>query len=214
MVEVDQAGRWQPEDLRVWPTPRADEARTSGGRAGREGIGESLTYATRTWAAPTVCGNDNRAGASPTSGDGLGTAVRLWPTPVSRDYKTGDTPNRKGTEALSAAVGAPSMALYGRRLSPAWVEALMGYPAGWTEPTGQALPFTFPPPVRGRYPEGWDRSQPWPGFAWEPPRTLPDGPPVPGRKARLAGLGNSWCPPQAALAIRALFTLEPQLCLL
>lgn len=144
LVEVDQAGRWQPEDLRAWPTP------------------------------------------------------------TSRDYKSGDTPNRKGTEALSSAAGAASMGLYGRRLSPAWVEALMGYPIGWTEPTGDRIDYTPPPPVRGRYPEGWDRREPWPGFDWEPPRTLPDGAPVKGRADRLRALGNAWCPAQGALALRAL----------
>lgn len=229
LVDVDRSRRWEPANERTWPSPRADEARTSGARTGRGGSGESLTYAARLWATPAASNpNDGedparwqarRARAAAKHGNNgigepLGQQVRTWPTPVSRDYKSGDTPNRKGTEARSAAAGAPAMALYGRRLSAAWVEALMGYPAGWTEPTGPALSFTFPPPVRGRYPEGWDRSQPWPGFAWEPPRTLPDGPPVPGRKARIAGLGNSWCPPQAALAIRALLTLEPQLCLL
>ncbi len=144
-VEVDQAGRWQPEDLRAWPTP------------------------------------------------------------CSRDYKTGDTPNRKGTEALSAAAGAAEMGLFGRRLAPAWVEALMGYPLGWTEPEGAALTLAdMPPPVRGRYPVGWDRSTPWPGFDWEPPRTLPDGVKAPGRAARIRGLGNAWAPAQGALALRAL----------
>ena len=33
------------------------------------------------WPTPTVCGNYNRKGASPTSGDGLATAVAKWPTP-------------------------------------------------------------------------------------------------------------------------------------
>lgn len=134
--------------VRLWPTPRADEARTSGGRTGREGVGESLTYATR---SPTISAEQ------------------------------------------------------GKRLSPAWVEALMGYPLGWTAPEGAALTLAdMPPPVRGRYPEGWDRSTPWPGFDWEPPRTLPDGPPAKGRAARLRGLGNAWAPAQGALAIRAL----------
>jgi hypothetical protein len=34
------------------------------------------------WPTPTVCGNYNRKGASTTSGDGLATAVRMWPTPT------------------------------------------------------------------------------------------------------------------------------------
>ena len=58
--------------------------------------------------------------------------------------------------------------------------------------------------VRGRYPVGWDRSVPWPGFDWEPARTLPDGVKAPGRAARIRGLGNAWAPAQGALALRAL----------
>jgi len=38
---------------------------------------------------PTVCGNYNRKGASPTSGDGLITALRkMWPTMLARDSRT------------------------------------------------------------------------------------------------------------------------------
>ena len=42
-----------------------------------------LTAATGSglWATPSICGNYNRKGASPTSGDGLATQVRQWPTP-------------------------------------------------------------------------------------------------------------------------------------
>ena len=39
---------------------------------------------------PTVCGSYNRKGASKTSGDGLATYVKMWPTPVASD-----TSNRK-----------------------------------------------------------------------------------------------------------------------
>ena len=49
-----------------------------------DGLGSSSSA----WPTPTVCGNDNRAGASPTSGDGLGTAVKAsqWPTPTASTY--------------------------------------------------------------------------------------------------------------------------------
>ncbi len=35
------------------------------------------------WPTPTVCGNHNRKGASASSGDGLATQVKLFPTPVA-----------------------------------------------------------------------------------------------------------------------------------
>jgi DNA (cytosine-5)-methyltransferase 1 len=186
-VEVDGARRWRPEGLRPWATPTASnpnegedpatwEARRAlaAAKHGTNGIGEPLGQQVRAWPTPTVCGNNNREGASATSGDGVATAVRD-----------------------GGAIGS--------RLSADWVEALMGYPLGWTEPEGGALTRAdIPPPVRGRYPVGWDRSEPWPGFDWEPPRTLPDGVKAPGRAARIRGLGNAWAPAQGALALRAL----------
>ena len=110
---------------------------------------------------------------------------RTWATATATDYKT---PAGFVREHHSAArIGEQLFAEQGKRLSPSWVEALMGYPIGWTEPTGDRLDYTPPPPVRGRYPDGWDRREPWPGFDWEPPRTLPDGAPVKGRADRLRG---------------------------
>jgi hypothetical protein len=52
---------------------------------------------------PTVNGNYNKAGASARSGDGLATAVR------------------------------EPYVVVGGGLNPEWVEALMGFPRGWTE---------------------------------------------------------------------------------
>jgi DNA (cytosine-5)-methyltransferase 1 len=37
------------------------------------------------WPTPTICGNYNKKGLSKTSGDGLETAVKLWPTPTAGD---------------------------------------------------------------------------------------------------------------------------------
>jgi hypothetical protein len=42
-----------------------------------------LEHAAKYWPTPTVCGNNNRNGASANSGDGLATAVKLWSTPTS-----------------------------------------------------------------------------------------------------------------------------------
>jgi hypothetical protein len=39
------------------------------------------------WPTPTVCGNYNQKGASKTSGDGLATAVKKWPTPTVHSAK-------------------------------------------------------------------------------------------------------------------------------
>ena len=82
----------------VYPTPLTTDAQ------GASGPPLSQSHATKwdganslgrmaqqgLWPTPTVNGNNNRAGLSEKSGDGLQTAVRLWPTPQSRDYRTGD----------------------------------------------------------------------------------------------------------------------------
>ena len=80
------------------------------------------------WPTPTVCGNYNRKGASKTSGDGLATAVKKWPTPTAHDAKdTGAAPS----EGARNTPGLPYQA--GGKLNPQWVEWLMGWPIGWTD---------------------------------------------------------------------------------
>ena len=111
------------------------------------------------WPAPTVNGNNNRAGLSAKSGDGLATAVRMWATPNTMD----SLPQRsdEATEKMRAgarkgrtmpAWRTPSARDYrsgsqrkegqqinlndqaGGQLNPDWVEQLMGFPEGWTNP--------------------------------------------------------------------------------
>jgi hypothetical protein len=81
------------------------------------------------WATPTVCGNYNRKGASKTSGDGLATQVRMWPTPVARDYRS---PGRSRLERTGSKAGDCLPQVVGGQLNPKWVEWLMGFPAEWT----------------------------------------------------------------------------------
>jgi hypothetical protein len=114
------------------------------------------------WPTPTVCGNYNRKGASATSGDGLATAVKNWPTPTaSLGTKGGRVTPRKSREGgtLIEAVSSRTFATptardwrsgkaskatmernsrplseqIGGLLNPTWVEWLMGWPIGWTD---------------------------------------------------------------------------------
>ena len=105
------------------------------------------------WPTPTVSGNYNKKGLSPTSGDGLATAVMksMWPTPTvqglnggsnsrSAAMKRGMWPtttahNAKETNAPSeAARNTPTLAAQaGGALNPDWVEWLMGWPIGHTD---------------------------------------------------------------------------------
>jgi len=193
VIDAPQDGRWCPvESERTWAMVRASEAC----QYNSQDAHEALSRQVRPWPTVNVKGNDNREDASETAGDGLGTAVRVWPTAMAADAKMVKT---QGS-------GQPSLhheAAAGSRLNPQWVECLVGLPQGWTEPAGPML-VADPSPrwPRGRYPKGWDRSQPWPGFPWEPSRTLQDGPPAAGRPARIRLLGNCVLPQQGSLAIR------------
>jgi hypothetical protein len=89
------------------------------------------------WPTPTAKGNYNKAGLSKKSGDGLATAVKRWPTPMARDWRSGKVSkstltknSRPLNEAVQGSDGGP--------LNPTWVEWLMGWPLGWTasEPLG------------------------------------------------------------------------------
>ena len=93
------------------------------------------------WPTPTVCGNNNRKGASATSGDGLATvaAQRTWPTATATAYKgwsqnhnRADSDDRSDytveREAFQPGQQTPPM-----RLSPDWTEWLMGWPIGHTD---------------------------------------------------------------------------------
>ncbi len=87
------------------------------------------------WPTPhgMCCPNKRQAGPS---GNELGRAVNLWPTPTTEKGLY----NRKGAseksgDGLATAVrrqdgGTPTRPM---TLNPAWVEWLMGWPIGWTD---------------------------------------------------------------------------------
>jgi hypothetical protein len=88
------------------------------------------------WPTPTVCGNYNRKGASASSGDGLATAVRNFPTPTVAMRKgssggalTRKTGKSRENDRLDYRIEGDAS---NGRLNPDWVEWLMGWPIGWT----------------------------------------------------------------------------------
>jgi hypothetical protein len=107
----------------LWPTPKATDG-SKGGPNQRGSKGDlTLPSAVNLWPTPSVCGNSNRKGASPTSGDGLATAVQRWPTPCSRDYRNDNLKHGNHSPGLARVAGG--------LLNPQWVEWLMGFPTGW-----------------------------------------------------------------------------------
>lgn len=85
------------------------------------------------WPTPTVCGNNNKKGAGPKSGDGLATAVkRMWRTPSASVVEPKSTVLKlTGRKPTDPQVGLADQV--GGSLNPTWVEWLMGWPLGWTD---------------------------------------------------------------------------------
>jgi DNA (cytosine-5)-methyltransferase 1 len=128
----------------AWPTPKATDPKVAGNNP-ETGRGMGLEKAARLW--PTPNARDEKSPGSPTGKraqrkkeKGWTTDLNdaaTWATPASRDYRHGqDLPNRRGKPSLPAQVtrnGKDTMVL-----NPLFVEALMGFPSGWTvfEPLG------------------------------------------------------------------------------
>lgn len=151
---LEQMMRQKDPTICSWPTPTAQDAEEAGGKGSiaRGTRGFSLHQATQEWPTPTMCGNHNRKGASPQSGDGLATAVNApWATPLARDSRSfkgaANMPGRQGTPPLALQVsltdGQPDAANLNTtgnpaassklrlRLSASWVACLMGLPSDW-----------------------------------------------------------------------------------
>lgn len=77
------------------------------------------------------------------------------------------------------------------QLNPAWVEQLMGYPDGWTDPDcDEPMPWA-----------GWPARPGEQQYPYEHPRTVVG---MPNRAKRLKALGNSVVPQQAEPIFRAI----------
>lgn len=102
---------------------------------------------------PTPVTTDSKAAARGTtttgvmhSGTTLTDAIRLWPTPTASEYGSSNNGSPGDGREKFATAGKASLSTEARReggtLNPAWVEALMGFPLGWTD--GPADPDTLP----------------------------------------------------------------------
>jgi len=143
------------------------------------------------WPTPSVCGNYNRKGLSPTSGDGLATKVKMYPTPQNRGYKGKSQRanfQEDNRDALPNVCGENTLPNKSLRLSPDWVEWLMNFPEGWTDLACENVkPFSgneVDPADEGRIPR------------------VASG--VDKRVDRLKCLGNAVCPPQCNKAWKIL----------
>jgi hypothetical protein len=131
ITNASESGFWQR-----WPTPRAGNPGSRPNGKGGKILAEEVKKSMR-WPTPTVCGNHNRKGASATSGDGLATLVKRYPTPNASDadkwsHQSLEERIAKGQQVRLNTAAAPQGGL-GGSLNPTWVEWLMGWPLGWTD---------------------------------------------------------------------------------
>ncbi len=183
-----------------WATPRATEGE-KGGPNGRDGSGSLHLAAQVLWPTTTTQDAHNNGGPSQHKRNTppLNTAVLSWPTPNASDDKGAST-RTEGRERPPADDDLPTRiarSASGLVLNPVFVEALMGWPLGWTDPTcraGGAVP--FPPAPNGD----------WASYLAAHPGTEPavaKGEPL--RTDRLRACGNGVVPAQAAAAFCELF---------
>tara|TARA_R110000751_G_scaffold273575_2_gene374318 strand:+ start:1781 stop:2335 length:555 start_codon:yes stop_codon:yes gene_type:complete len=161
LVEVAQ-GQWD----HLWPTPTTQDNNQVKGNSDHPKRGTTLGGAVRQWPTPGASqGGEGKFIQELVTKDGkpakpgerayhpktgkhsqitLNRAVKMFPTPTSRDYKGGYRENamtrRDGKSRRFDAL--PNAAINGQgtdaipsgvHLSADWVEGLMGLPLGWTD---------------------------------------------------------------------------------
>lgn len=129
-----------PAEVANWPTPCARDSNgpTRGQNAqGSAQLGEVVKH----WQTPVA---SHRSGGNRSAYEGapfrpaLSREVKEWATPRASDADRGDCPSERARNSPSLVSQAPEASA---PLNPAWVEALMGFPLGWTDPG---------PPVEGK----------------------------------------------------------------
>jgi hypothetical protein len=110
---------------RMWPTPQANKC-----TANTKALSDLVNADGTPW-TPGRKPHDKRTGKPVTTA--LADAVRMWPTPQSRDYRTGDAPGSRRQQRKQKQGWSQDLndAVQGQ-LNPKWVECLMGLPVGWT----------------------------------------------------------------------------------
>lgn len=123
-----------------------------------------------------------------------------WPTPDATQQKKATPASRQEGIWKAAFLASGRVWQSGVRgqghVNPRWLEALMGWPLGWTagERSGEW------PAQEGLWPMGRGLAQ----HEWEPPRLVVDEDRL--RAGRVKALGNAWVPAQAVAALDELLS--------
>ncbi len=151
----DRGKRNLTDAVSMWPTPTAQLA-TSGAhspdatsaRRERSGAGCSNLKDMILWPTPMAADSERSSGTFARGNPTLAGAVRdTWPTPTAGDAKASGSRNLEGskahagvslTDAVTAGTSTSSRRARpgspnGMVLNPQFVEAMQGFPSGWTE---------------------------------------------------------------------------------
>ena len=119
----------------MWPTPQTDSFRSRGGARKHE---KGLDGMARAWPTPMATDGNKPSAGNRKSADLTG-ASQMWMTPTARDHKDGATTLANtpvngllGRQVLVTPTAGSDTSEPRRRLNPAFVEALMGWPTGRT----------------------------------------------------------------------------------
>ncbi len=193
------------DGVKRWPTALARDANGPQRGVNAQG-GEGLAQAVRSGRWPTPAASNFNDGEDPrkwrarqealrakgNNGNGAGVPLSIAAQEASyADERLADDSIRPGdfdasgrlTPAAQRRLGLPAEEASETtgQLSPAWVELLMGYPIGWTDPARVEL--------CGDH-QGWPAPQGAPQFDYEPSRLAgPDD--AENRRARITALGNA-----------------------
>jgi hypothetical protein len=118
-------------DYGLWPTPRS--GKTTDENLESWQATPPLTLAVKMWPTPTKQDGENNGGPSQYHRNSLplNTLVKMYPTPMvgSTSPAAHNAISGQWKTAMAKVTGEPVTGC----LNPEWVEALMGYPPGWTE---------------------------------------------------------------------------------
>lgn len=146
------------QQARRWPTPRGEDSESSGERISR-GVADTLTSATRLWATPrTITGgaeSAERKKGRPLERVATTFRASTWSTPTSLSFAGSHQPGTsRNMESIliagsqlsppdPATPGGPKSSPERRILNPRFVEWLMGWPAGWVDPSRPVASTSF-----------------------------------------------------------------------
>jgi hypothetical protein len=130
---------------------------------------------------PTPCAQDYKRRGPNSRQKGLPDVLRSWPAPSTGNYKDGSPSSYAHVPVNGLPGGAVHTDGAGEgQLSAAWVEALMGYPGGWTDRDTDSS-------FENRFPQSW-RNGTWEDGIARVARKQKH------RRNRIEALGNSIVP--------------------